>query len=96
MYLASTNKIDQRNLMRALNDAQMAADLNSKWYKLDVTILDSRKRLATVEFGENREMEYIECTCYNTLHPFQNKHQIYRHLQRVRMLCAFKRPKFCV
>ena len=36
--------------------------LNSKWYKLDVTILDSRKRLATVEFGENREMEYVEGT----------------------------------
>ena len=33
VYLASTNKLDQRNLMRALNDAQMAADLNPKWYK---------------------------------------------------------------
>ena len=28
-----------------------------------------------------REMEYIERSSYNTLYPFQNKHQIHWHLQ---------------
>ena len=34
---------------------------------------------------------------YNTFYPFQNKHQIHRHLQNVKMLlCAFKKSKFSV
>ena len=32
LYQSSSNKIDQRNLMRALNEAQMACDLNQKWF----------------------------------------------------------------
>ena len=35
------------------------------------------------------EMEYIECSSYNTFYPFQNKHQIYQHVQTVKMLCAY-------
>ena len=38
----------------------------------------------------HREMEFIECTSYNTFYPFQNKHQIHRNLQSIKMLCAFK------
>ena len=26
----------------------------------------------------------------NTFYPFQNKHQIHRHLQSVKMLCTYK------
>ncbi len=33
LYQASSNKTDQRNIMRALNDAEMASELNPKWYK---------------------------------------------------------------
>ena len=36
------------------------------------------------------EMECIECSSYNTFYPFQNKHQIHRHLQSVKMLCAHR------
>ena len=40
---------------------------------------------------EPKEMEYIEGSYYNTFYPFQNKHQIHRHLQSVQiLLCAFK------
>ena len=41
-----------------------------------------------------REMEFIEQTSFNTFYPFQNKQQIHRHLQSVRILCAFKKSKF--
>ena len=43
--------------------------------------------------GLLREMEYIEPVSYNTLYPFQNKHQIHQHLQSVQMLCASKQSK---
>lgn len=33
LHLSSPNKIDQRNLMRSLNDAQMAVNLSQKWFK---------------------------------------------------------------
>lgn len=33
LYQTSSNKTDQRNVMRALNDAEMASELNPKWYK---------------------------------------------------------------
>ena len=35
-------------------------------------------------------MEYIGHTSHNTFYPFQNKHQIHRHLHNGKMLCAFK------
>ena len=35
------------------------------------------------------EMEYIEHASCNTFYPFQNKHQIHRHIQSVKV-CAFK------
>ena len=35
-------------------------------------------------------MEYTEQASSHTLYPFQNKHQIHRHLQIVKMLCALK------
>ena len=38
----------------------------------------------------NREMEYKERASYSTFYPFQNKHQIHRHLPSVQMLCAIK------
>ena len=39
----------------------------------------------------SRVMEYIEYSSNNTLHPFQNKHQIHRHIQSVNMLCAYEK-----
>ena len=39
---------------------------------------------------EPKEMEHIEGSYYNTFYPFQNKHQTHRHLQSVKMLCAYK------
>ena len=38
----------------------------------------------------SREMEYIEQASSNTFYPFQNKHQIHRNLQIVKMLCPLK------
>ncbi len=34
LYTSSHKKIDQRNLMRALNDAKMASELSPKWHKV--------------------------------------------------------------
>ena len=33
LYTSSAKKIDQRNLMRALNDARMASELSPSWHK---------------------------------------------------------------
>ena len=43
-----------------------------------------------------RDGIYRACISYNTFYPFQNKHQIHRHLQSFKMMCAFKKSKFCV
>ena len=40
-----------------------------------------------------REMEYIECSSYNTFYPFQNKHQIHQNPQSVKMLYAYEKSK---
>ena len=43
--------------------------------------------------GKARELEYVESASYNTFEPFQNKEKIHQHLQRNKMLCAFKKIK---
>ena len=37
------------------------------------------------------EMEYIEQESSDTFYPYQNKDQIYQHLQIVKMLCPFSK-----
>ena len=38
----------------------------------------------------SREIENIKRASYNAFYPLQNKHQIHRELQCVKMLCTFK------
>ena len=41
----------------------------------------------------NAERWNIECSSYNTFNPFQNKHQIHRHIQSVRCCELMKKSK---
>ena len=40
-------------------------------------------------------MESIESSSYNTFYPFQNKHQIHRHIQSAKMLWVYEKTKHC-
>ena len=46
-----------------------------------------------LSFVYGREMECIESSSYNTFYPFQYKHQIYRYIQSVKMLCAYEKHR---
>ena len=41
-------------------------------------------------------MESIESSSYNTFYPFQNKHQIHRHLQSVKMLWVYEKQNIVI
>ena len=49
-----------------------------------------------LSFVYGREMECIESSSYNTFYPFQYKHQIYRYIQSVKMLCAYENSIYSI